>query len=359
MFRPKFSWNDYFSGTSITATLNQSFYNSRQTYSTGSVYVLSCLFSKCRSSSSGGALYCSSVTHLLIELTSFFSCKTDSQGGAIYFSNSGGQSVLHGVCGNDCCTTGSAHYQFAYINVNNGASSKNYVNYSSITRCVTDISNTYFTLYLNYGNIFCPSINMSMNKCYYYSGVYCYPYSDSSYVTCSLSYSSFTNNNSPDRTCLLFDRSGAKHEMKYCNVLRNTQGTSNYGIIYAYGNSMIQDCCILENTATYIFFVNNPSYYITLSNCTVDSTSYNRNLVIQSTATKSFIHGLRHMSTQNCHAQYDSAGALTAVPYVPSQTTRALSNCYCTCKRNHILERISVFFSLDWVFIITFIQTHH
>jgi hypothetical protein len=349
MIRPTFSWNVYFCGTSIETTLSGE-RKTRQNPSVSSVYVLNCLFKEFTSGSNGGALYCTSVTSLLIESSSFFSCKTSSnRGGAIYFSNSNSQCVLYGVCGYDCCSTyaGGSSYQFAFIYVNDGPLSKNYVNYSSISRCVNERKDSGHILELGKGKNCCPSINISMNKCQRKSGITCYPFTDSNSFTFSCSYSTFVNNNAPGDICLYFNKGGSKYEMKCCNILRNSQGTTSNGIIYATGNTMIKDSCILENTATCIFYVTSPSYSITLSNCTVDKTTNNRNLIIQNIVNKSFIHGLNHLSTQNCNAEYDSIGTLSAIPFVSSPTKKLF---YYSCKRNDILSRISDFFSLDWLF---------
>ena len=130
------AWNDHFPETNLP-NYNSQTYTSRQSPSGTNVYVSNCLFISITSSSAGSALYCTSVTYFLVEFSSFISCKTSSSNyGAIYFHNSGGQSVLHGVCGYNCCTTGGYNYQFGYIEVKNDASSKNYVNYSSIVRCM-------------------------------------------------------------------------------------------------------------------------------------------------------------------------------------------------------------------------------
>jgi predicted outer membrane repeat protein len=120
----KTAWNDYFSGTTATTTLNSQEYTSRPAPSGSNIYVTNCLFRSITSTSDGGALYCSSsFTYLLVELTSFFSCKTSGIAGAIYFSNTNcGQCVLHKVCGYDCCTTNSNSYQFVYISVMNDIS---------------------------------------------------------------------------------------------------------------------------------------------------------------------------------------------------------------------------------------------
>jgi hypothetical protein len=352
MIRPTFSWNDYFSGTSIETTLSGE-HKTRQNPSVSSVYVLNCLFNGCTSGSYGGALYCTSVTSLLIESSSFFSCKTsNTHYGAIYFSNSNSQSVLYCVCGYDCCSTytGRSDYQFAYIGVNNGASSKNYINYSSISRCVNERTNSYYTWCHINGNMCCPSVNSSMNKCYRHSGISTYPFIDSNSVTSSMSYSSFVNNTSSESICICFYRVDPNDEIKCCNILRNIQGTSTYGLIYSDANTVIKDSCILENTATYIFYLPSSSYSITLSNCTFDKTTNNWNLIIQNTVTKSFIHGLNHISTQNCNAEYDSIGTLSAIPFV-STPTKKIFWYTCNCQ-----GRISVSYSIIWLLLFTFIH---
>jgi hypothetical protein len=70
---------------------------------------------------------------------------------------------------------------------------------------------------------------------------------------------------------------------------------------------------IFDKNATRIFHQGSSSNTITLSNCTVDSYSSNGYLTTQNTVTKSFILGLNHMSTQNCHSEYDFAGTLTPI----------------------------------------------
>jgi predicted outer membrane repeat protein len=319
-------WNDYFTGSPTLIQTKE--YKTTQTLSGTSVYVSNCLFSSITSTSYGGALYCTSVTYLLIESSTFFSCNTSSsKGGAIYFSNSAGQCVLYSVCGYDCCTTynGYSEGQFSRIYVNDGASSKNCVNYSSITRCVNDNSNSWYILYPTYGKIYFPSVNISMNKCGYRSAIYCIPTTDSNSIACSLSYSSFVDNNATGYTCIRFDRENTKFEIKSCNILRNTQISLNTeGTIYTRGNLVINDSCILENKANSVFSVQS-THTITISNCTVDSTSNNGYLTIQNTVTKSFIHALNHMSTQNCHSGYDSVGTL--FPII-QHTSRKQMDCY-------------------------------
>jgi hypothetical protein len=193
---------------------------------------------------------------------------------------------------------------------------------------------------------------MSMNKCACYTVISCYSFTDSSSVTCSLSYSSFADNIATQYRCIYFENLSANYEMKCCNVLRNTQASSSDGILYIRGNTTIKDSCILENNADYIFYIYS-SYYTTLSNCTADKTTSSGSFIIQNTVTNSFILALNHMSTQNCNTEYDSAGALTLIPYISDPTKKEF--CY-TCKINHCQASMSVFLSIVWLLMFTLIH---
>jgi hypothetical protein len=344
------AWNDFYNSQQPTP-INKQKHTSRLSLSDASVYVSNCLFESITSTSNGGALCCSSsVTYLLVESSSFFTCKTSGTGGAIYFANTNsGQSVLREVCGNNCCTTSSSDGQFTRIDVKNNATSKNYVNYSSITRCVNEGSSAWFMLCICNGKICCPSVNITMNKCGYRSGIYYTPFSDSNSVTGSLSYSTFTDNTAAVHGCIRFE-GALNYEIKCCNILRNTQGSLNeHGTIITDYNLKIEDSCILENVANYIFFQSSSSssYKITLSNCTVDKTTNNGYLTIQNKVTKSFILTLNHMSTQNCHAEYYSAGCPTPITQL----------CY-TCKNHFHLPRMREIVSLISLLIFNFIHIH-
>jgi hypothetical protein len=303
-------------------------------------------------------LYLTSVTYFLIESSSFFSCKTNSgYGGAIYFSNTGsGQSVLYKVCGYDCRGSNNAYSngQFSRVNVYDVASSKNYVNYSSISRCVNEYSDAGYTVCHQNGKHCYPSVNSSMNKCYYPPGIYFDPFVDSSSVTCSLSYSSFADNIGTGYICIWLCRSGVKCEIKSCNILRNSHVSTSHGIIQVSGNTIISDSCILENIGTYIFYAYS-SYTITLTNCTVDKTTRSGSLIIQNTVTTSFILALNHMSTRNCHSEYDSAGTLTPISQSSSSKKQKLYYS-CDCLLN--LHQQGSIASLASILIFNFINPY-
>jgi hypothetical protein len=345
MYKTRIAWNDYFEIGNPT-TLTDQEYTSRQTPTGSGVYVTNCFFKSCTYSGNGGALYCTSQ-YLFVESTTFFSCKGNSQcGGSIYFFNNDGKCILYRTCAYDCCSTYSSYYshgQFAHIEITNIDICKTYVNYSSISCCITTSSITHRTLNFIKGNIYCPSVNYSMNKCQYCSGVY-YKNGGASSFTCLLSYSTFTDNIAMGHNCIMYDNVGNRCDIKSCNILRNIQNTNSYGTIYTDRNLMIENSCILGNRAAYIFYQAS-SYTITLSNCTVDLTTHVGNFISQNTATKSFVHTLNHMSTENCFGEYDSLGTLTP------QNEKII---YYTCKKNH--ARISEFFSLNSVFMIALIH---
>jgi hypothetical protein len=148
---------------------------------------------------------------------------------------------------------------------------------------------------------------------------------------------------------------GAKFEIKSCNIIRNTQDDLNSeGTIYTNGILTIDDSCIIENNAKYIFNQGSSSYTITLSNCTVDSTSNNGYLTIKNAVTKSFILALKHMSTQNCHSIYDAVGTLA--PIIQSPSKKQIY--FCSCERFLYHCPQGNFFSSTFVLIFNFIHLH-
>jgi hypothetical protein len=290
-----------------------------------------------------------------VESSSFFTCKaSNGYGGAIFFTNSYClQSILYSVCGYDCYA--NVYAPFARMYINDAATSKNCVNYSSVTRCMGDMSNSQRMLCIYYGKIFLDSVNTSMNKCKCFSGILCGPFPDSNSFASLLSYCTFADNSASEYNCIWCNRGDAKCEIKRCNILRNTQVSGSYGTIFARGSMVIEDSCILENTATYIFYQESSSYTITLSKCTVDSNNKYGNIVTQNTVTKSFILGLNHMSTRNCHSQYDSAGYLTAAPYISTRSSSKRVS-LCTCGMFHCKAQISDFITLHCVLLMAFIH---
>jgi hypothetical protein len=355
MFRSNFAWNDYFDGAP-SSTYQQTRYTSCQSPTSSNLYVFRCLFIGCSSSNAGGALSITNtaVSNMLIESTSFFTCTSSSRyGGAIHIDNSNsGQSVLYSVCAYNCyCTNSDSYGQFTWIGVKNDALSKNYINYSSIVRCVGAGSSPTNTLCQTRGKMCFPSVNISMNRCYQRSGILCHPYKNASAITCYISFTTVADNYASDYNCIWSEYPNTKTEIKYCNIIRNSQGSlSSIGTIYIGGSLDIANSCILANSANYIFYGASTATF-TISSCTVDQTTNNGYLTIQNTVTKSFLLALNHFSTQNCYARYDSAGGLTASQVIECPTKEVI---YIKVKMSII--RIRDFSLLNYVFLVAFIH---
>jgi predicted outer membrane repeat protein len=337
-------------------------YTSRITPTSNNVYVHNCVFQDCSSSSSGGAIYCGSTVYkFLVEQTSFTSCKTSSgNGGAIYFySTSYGECVLSKICGFDCSPTTSSSGQFAYTYTKNDVTCKHHINDSSITRSINMNTNTYDTLYLEYGTILCPSVNLTNNVCYYYVAIRTFPTKGSgspASETCFISYSSIVNNtNNGGYGCIVLDRVGSSQSINTCNIINNKQTSSSYGTIYVYANVFIKDSCILGNNENYkVFSEDYSSCKITLSNCTIDDDIFTRgryygSVTVIKPITKSFINALSHIATQRCDSYFDSYGTLSVKPNTPSKTLRCLISCNNICPMNDLLRYIQFIFLLTFL----------
>lgn len=338
------TWNDYFS-VSSQQTESSKTYESRINISSTSVYVLNCLFNKCVSNSYGGALASSATEMLLIESSLFHSCSSSAiYGGAIYFENANnGQCILNIICSFNCTSTlmnSNSWGQFAYVIIKNQIGCKNYANYTSIVHTNSKNINSLNTLRLQYGTISVPSTNISGNECGKRPGILCSPVSSSELNSpCIIKYSSFVNNTASSCDCIYFENTGAKKEMRYCNVIRNSQILAAQGTIYSDGSLIIEESCILENNASHVFFQNSGSTYsITISNCTTDAiTKYSGGFIIDKTAGNSFINGLIHIETWNCHSSFDSVNGLTVHPIKGSKKKRIIcftNGDYYKCMRN-------------------------
>jgi hypothetical protein len=291
------------------------------------VYVHDSVFSYCSSSSSGGALNCgNSVYKLLVEQTTFISCSTSSSnGGGIYFSSTtNGECVLSKICGFNCSSTN--YGMFAYVYTKNDITYKNYVNDSSFTHTSIKSGSPSHVLYLYYGNILCPSLNITNNECYHYPAMRCCPTASSTSDTIYMSYNSIINNTAIGGWgCIDFNRAGSSQRIDTCNIINNKQTvySSNELTIYTNANLLIKDSCILgNNPGKKVFFVDGGK--VTISNCTIDDdiiskSRYTGTIIITKTIERSFINALSHISTQKCDSYFDSYGTLTAKPIIPSQ----------------------------------------
>jgi hypothetical protein len=150
LIRVRTAWEYYF--PIYFPYYGSNLYTTVQVFSDTNLYIKDCLFSSITSTNYGGALNCGKSTCVLIDSTSFFSCRTNCSGGALMISGKG-QCVLYKVCGYNCTITNpsTTFYIFAYISVNDTASSINNFNYSSIAQCEKEESSSHYILQLAQG----------------------------------------------------------------------------------------------------------------------------------------------------------------------------------------------------------------
>ena len=288
------AWIDFYNDPlSPASRLFAAKYTNQQNVTVGSLHVYSCFFDNC-SASSGAAILVSASTKLLVEETTFSSCQASEQGSALYFYNSG-SCILSKVCGYKCKSNGDG--QFSYVSLSNVLDDNN----SMIDCSISGIDNPsyYYGIYLCYGSIKIYSTNSSNNICYDKTSLFLIPVSSSDPSCCSVSFSCFANNIA--KGCILIQfESGNAYEMKSCNVVKNSQSSNSWGVIYSYKNLNIYDSCVVENDATYSLYANGGS--INVYNCTFDKLTQG-SVVIKSGAERTFVNQLFFIKTANCEAE--------------------------------------------------------
>jgi hypothetical protein len=309
------SWSDYFSGSATEYSQR----TSRLTSFSGNAYIKNCFFNGLSATGDGGSiLYSSSSLNLLmlIESCSFINSKSTQLGGALHFLSSG-QYVMAKTCGHGCIST-SSNCLFDRVLVTDNINSKNEIHDSAIC-CSIQPSRAFETQH-NYGKIVIKHTNFSSNSCQYYASIYSWPTSNGNYVASSISYTTVANNIVSDGKCIILG-SSYSYEIDSCNFISNTDRSSNRGLIHVSGSLNMQGSCIVNNSGTYIIY-NGGGKSITVTNCTIDSTSKNYgNVVINSTPATSFINKIEFIETALCYAKYDSVGSLTAFPNITKTNT--------------------------------------
>jgi hypothetical protein len=274
-------------------------YNERHSFNGGNIYVFGCDFFECYSSAFGGAILIStsSSTKLLVEASMFTSCRTSGNGGAMYCSFNG-NSVLSQVCGLFCSSSNDEG--FAEIDCNNNQG-MNEIKSSSICYSYCPDFNTID----NRNSVIVYSdVNNSHNECEYNACCYVWP---SPSTVCLFSFSSFINSTANGYRNICLDYDDSNKTIKMCNVIKNKQvsASTSDGIIKLYGYCEIISTCILENSATYTIWGSSSSN-IVLQSCSLNndiSSKINKEMKIISPIGPN-VNNLIHLSTGGCIAHY-------------------------------------------------------
>jgi hypothetical protein len=292
------SWNDFY-GVSCTEYSQRT---TRLSSFSGTAYIVNSFFNGLSSSSLGGSIYYYSSSAnllMLVESSTFINSQSGSYGGAIYFSMSG-QFVKSKVCGYGCKSTSNS-CPFSFVRVTDSISNRNDI-YDSAICCST--TSHHHASYHQYGNIIIKQTNFSSNSCNSQGPVTSHPSSNGNYVASSISYSTVANNVVTNRHCFYFG-SSYLYEIDSCNIISNSDQSSNNGVILVYGSLNLRGSCIINNSATYLI-QNVNGYTITVTNCTIDSTNIcSGSTAIVSTPGTSFINRIKYIETALCYASYD------------------------------------------------------
>ena len=221
------------------------------------IYITQSYFKKCRTTSTGGAIYydSSSNSKMLIDYSMFIECESSLHGGAISMYL-GGQLVLQFTCGDSCRTTGVKGGLFIHTNFKNSnySTTKNYILDSSVTRSQNPLSDS--VIGIQQGDIQCKRLNVSNNENHFWSSILCGgPYAkkdpstpDAYLFQCSISY-----NNATSHCCIamISEQSDNNIKIEQCNIIGNWQPeNSEQGIIYSTCILHISRSCIKNNTGS-------------------------------------------------------------------------------------------------------------
>ena len=324
----------------------------------GSIYVSQSEFSECKATSSnGGAILVSfsSAAKTLIEKSIFNICEkvSSGSGGAIYIDGEWNTCAILYICGYGC--ESATDVPFMCSKTSRGVIID--INHSTITHSQKGNCNDLICIDFGYG-VLMSGTNISHNSCKRNSACYfAYGYhgTGSEYLISS----SIVNNTYSDNVILYLghDYDGCSGNIKSCNIIYNgnIEGKASGSIIYQssdLGNTYINQSCILNNIAQYIFDGFSDNFYY-LTNCTIDkaSSQVDVDMYFEEEASKSFINALVHIKTGNCEAMFDSVGSLSVLM---TKKTRNPLLCITHCGRRLTID---VLRSMTYNILITFIPS--
>ena len=313
------SWDAFY--TSAAPSPSKYIDNTRHSLSCN-VYVLNSYFGEYTTSSSGGSIYISNTSALvLIEETSFYKITSSSYAIALHMEKV--KSVVYNkVCGCMCKSTKTSTDNwgcFDRIYVVDSINNINNIYESSI--CYTEREKGYATLWHCCGTILINTANVSNNKCMQSSAIRIQSFEKSGTITSNFSYTSFTNNTaSTDYYCVLI-AGKVTAEMKACNVVYNYQKQSYYGLISTEGQLTITNSSILKNDSP-VTFQSTSSSFLLVTGCIVDYYATSGPVSIEKAAVTSFINAIFLSETGNCEAKQLAIGTLS--PFVNIKKTKKI-----------------------------------
>ena len=226
----------------------------------GNFYLINSIFENLLFSGDGGAIFISGVLlNIIIEESFFFDCRISGQfGGAIFFF---GDSIrLNKVCSVGSYSTHSTSYgQFSHKRA--AVSNQMFINYTSVLSSNPTSTNSYYTLFLSFGNQFYFNNNLTHNNPGYYSIISSVNSFESLTKFCS-----FYHNYARIQSGIEFSKGLIR--LIFCEIINNTHFTSNKPLIVNLNNAITYflNCSFKFNSQ--ILFNNQNK--LTLAGCNFD-----------------------------------------------------------------------------------------
>lgn len=234
----------------------------------------------------------------------FDRCSKTGNGGAIYFAGTS-SIVQHRFC-TTSTTISSGNGFHSYTNCNNNNNNEVYKNVlidCSISQC--DKQSSYHLISLYYGQCGIFNSNISKNSVKSFSG---FSVSNAK-GECMVNFTTFKDNYAAEWVCLYHIQSpeGSYKDYK-CNIVNNSQGSKQYGIIHSHDEVTVENCTILGSYGNGKPFSKEYSTGCSffIINCRVDSLELATSGGTFSTFNIIFtnvLNALPHLSTFKCEAK--------------------------------------------------------
>jgi len=209
----------------------------------GGVVICFCIFSAL-SASNSGAIHYSSPANILISDCIFYQCYSLNLGGAFSFKNLGIQAVVKRICGFKCHS--GTYGQISYLLMS--TNKINYLMESSISKCSYLSSSNGDSYYYDGGDPEWTNINSSCNMGKLYIGLSLVRVIKSKINFCLISSNYLSNS-------ISIELWGGNNLISYCNIVNNTQETTNNGIVTSElsSDSVFYSCIFLYNKKNSLF----------------------------------------------------------------------------------------------------------
>lgn len=264
---------------------NKVYNNSTFINETGNIFILYAIF---HDFSPNGVIWVSrSPSDKVLTSKTFFSNSNSTKDGGSIYVNSG-SCIQYRVCSINSSSNFGAH---SYV-LTNGQS---YNIECSLSKCAGLDS----SLDLEYGDQIIDSTNISYANCNFNAAYWC----NAPYIN-HVKFTSVFNNTAVSQS-IMFHMEVFDHYISHCNVIQNTFNDNNYGILQCIFCDFEISFCVFSSNSGPCVIYNSENQWFRIDNCFFDN-DINKTLKVskENTTTNYLVLKLRHLSTQECFAEY-------------------------------------------------------